>query len=371
MKKNLGQLLIEKGLVTEKILAEGLQRQVIFGGRLGTNLLEMGAITEDALMKLLALQFNVAYAEPQHFEKIPRPVLDSVPKKLLEMYRIVPIALDGKRITLAMTDPHKLDIVDEVAFQTNMIIQPVIASELRIVQALEKYYSIRREARYIAVSQDVAAEQKRMSASGQAPAPVPAVPDSAEAEFAEAELVEAELVELVELTEEDMEPFDPLDITGINDAFFGIHNRDDVAQTLIRAGLRFMDDAFLFIIKGDEALGWMSGGSAKPVVDFGSMALPVNFQNVLFNIRESRTLERFRGVDLFESNPWLKELSMKVPGEVVICPLLLKKHTVSVIVGFKFTSGITEEEAAFLVRVMQKASVAFEILILKSRILML
>jgi hypothetical protein len=367
MKKNLGRLLIEKELVTEKVLAEALQRQVIFGGRLGTNLLEMGAVTEDALMRLLALQYNVTYAESQHFENIPKPVLGSVPKELLEKYRIVPIALDGKRITLAMTDPHKLDIVDEVSFQTNMIVQPVIASELRIVQALEKYYNIRREARYIAVSQDVAAEQSRMAAAAKQEAPA----------VEETELLEPELLELVELTEEDMEPvdldepFDPFDVTDINEMFFGIRNRDEVAQTIIRAGLRFMDDVFMFIMKGDEALGWMSGGSAKPVVDFGSMALPMNFQNVLYNIRESRTLERFRGVDIFESNPWLKELSLKVPREVVICPLVLKKHTVSVIVGFKFTSNITEEEAAFLVRVMQKASVAFEILILKTRILML
>ena len=128
---------------------------------------------------------------------------------------------------------------------------------------------------------------------------------------------------------------------------------------------------FMFIIKGDEALGWMSGGSAKPVVDFGSMALPMDYANVMTTVRESRTLVRLRGVDLFESNPWLKELSMKVPKEVIICPLVLKKHTVSAIVGFKFKNNMTEEEAAFLVRTMQKASVAFEILIFKTRILML
>jgi hypothetical protein len=377
MKKNLGQLLVEKGLITEKILAEGLQRQVIFGGRLGTNLLEMGAVTEDGLMKLLALQYNVAYAEPKHFENIPKPVLDSVPKELLEKYRIVPIALDGKRITLAMTDPHKLDIVDEVAFQTNMIVQPVISSELRIVQALEKYYKIRREARYIAVSQDVAAEHKRMAEAASKEAPAPQEQEFAEADFVELteevstkEAAPEEVIQDIETLEE-IEPYDPFDVTEINEAFFNIRNREEVGHTIVRAGLRFMDDAFMFIIKGDEALGWMSGGSAKPVVDFGSMALPMDYANVMTTIRESRTLVRLRGVDLFESNPWLKELSMKVPKEVIICPLVLKKHTVSAIVGFKFKSNMTEEEAEFLVRTMQKASVAFEILIFKTRILML
>jgi hypothetical protein len=351
MKKNLGQLLIEKGLISEKALSEALQRQVIFGGRLGTNLLEMGAVSEDVLMKLLALQYNIAYAEPRHFESIPKEVLASVPQELLSKYQIVPLALEGQRITLAMIDPHKLDIVDEVAFQTNMVIQPVVASEVRIVEALERFYGIRREARYIAVSEKVADEQHRLSE--------------------EKPPQQSEEIEMLELTEADMEVYDPFDVSEINEPFFGIRNRDEVAHTVVKAGLRFIDDAFKFILKGDQAQGWMLGGSAKPVVDFGTLSVPVDFQNVLYSLRESHKLERFNGVDLFESNQWIKELSLKVPKEVLICPLVLKKHMVAALIGFSFKSHITDEEATFIVRVMQKASVAFEVLILKSRILML
>lgn len=354
MKKNLGQLLVEKGLVNEKVLGEALQRQVIFGGRLGTNLLEMGAVSEDALMKLIAFQLNIPYAEPRHFEEIPREVLDSVPEELLSKHRIVPLAIDGHRITLAMTDPHKLDIVDEVAFQTNMVIEPVVASEVRIVDALENYYGIRREARYIAVSEKVADEQRNISQPAQEKTPP-----------------QAEEIEMLELTEADIEPFNPFDVTDINEPFFNIHNRDEVAHTVIKGGLRFMDDVFMFIIKGENALGWMSGGPVKPIVDFGTLSVPLDTNNILQQIRQSRTLERFNGTEIFESNQWLKELSLKVPKEVIICPLVLKKHVVSAIVGFSFRSPIAEEEAEFLVRVMQKASVAFEILIMKSRIIML
>ena len=354
MKKNLGELLLEKELINEKTLGEALQRQVIFGGRLGTNLLEMGAVSEEALMKLLALQYNIPHAEARHFQEIPQEVLDSVPKELIAEYRIVPLTLEGHRITLAMADPHKLDIVDEVAFKTDMVIQPVVASEVRIVEALERYYGIRREARYIAVSEKVADEQRNISQPARKEVPPP-----------------SEEEELLELTEADMEPFDPFDITAINEPFFNIRNRDEVAQTVIRAGLRFMDDVFMFIVKGDNALGWMSGGPVKPIVDFGTLSVPLDTDNVLQQIRESRTLERFNGTEIFESNQWLKELSLKVPKEIIICPLVLKKHVVSAIIGLSFKTPITDDEAAFLVRVMQKASVAFEILIMKSRIIML
>lgn len=357
MKKNLGQLLVEQGLISEKVLDEGLQRQVIFGGRLGTNLLEMGAISEDDLMRILAFQLNVPYAESRHFEKIPREVLDSVPRDLLSKYKIIPLALEGHRVTLAMTDPHNLDIVDTVAFQTDMVIQPVIASEIRIVDALERYYGIKREARYIAVSEKVADEQRRIT--------------QAEEDREEEAPPPVEDAEVLELTEADIEPYDPFDVSGINEPLFGIRNRDEVAQTVIRAGLRFMDDAFMFIIKDEEALGWMSGGSARPVVDFGSLAVPIDPGNILSEVRESHVLTRASGVEVFESNLWIKELSLRVPKEVVICPLVLKKQMVAVLVGFCFESPITDDEAAFLVRVMKKASVAFEILIMRSRIIML
>ncbi len=355
MKKNLGQLLIEKGLIGEKTLAEALQRQVIFGGRLGTNLLEMGAVSEENLMQLLAFQYDVPYANPDHFKNIPRSVLDSVPRELLAKHRIVPLSLEEKRITLAMRDPHMLNIVDEVSFRTGKIVQPVIASELRIVQALEHYYDIKREARYITATREVLAEQQHMAA-----APVPEAFEEAPAETV-----------VIELTEDDFAPSDPLDLSPVNEAFFNIHNREEVAQTVIRAGLKFLDDVFMFIIKGDDALGWMSGGSAKPVVDFGSISLPVGPESAIGRTRQSRTLERFHGIDIFEADPWLKELSIKVPKEVVICPLMLKIHMVSTLVGFSFKTPISDEEAEFLVRVMRKASVAFEILIMKSRIIML
>jgi hypothetical protein len=106
-------------------------------------------------------------------------------------------------------------------------------------------------------------------------------------------------------------------------------------------------------------------------VDFGSLTVPIDPQNILHSVRESHLLERLNGIEIFESNPWIKELSLQVPNEVVICPLVLKKHMVSGLLGFSFESHITDDEAEFLVRVMQKASVAFEILVMKSRVIML
>jgi len=352
MKKNLGQLLIEKKLISENDLASALQRQIVFGGRLGTNLLELDLISEEKLMQVLADQYGTPFAKAEHFRDIPGFVLESVPRDLVAKHGVVPVAFGGNKITLAMRDPDKLDIIDEISFRSGKAVRPIVASELRVIQALENYFGIKREARYIYVP----------PSGGKAPEGRERQPESTARQEDE---------NVIDLTDEDLLEKDLLDPTPVNKAFLNITNRDEVAATVIRAGLHFMDDVFLFVVKENKATGWMSGGSTNPIVDFGSISYPVAPQNVLGKVRESRSLERFPGVEIFEGDPWLKELSLLVPKEVIICPMLLKNHVVSILVGFNFRRPIEELDAQYLVRIMRKASVALEILILKSRIIML
>lgn len=351
MKKNLGTLLVESGLVTQKVLSEALQRQVIFGGRLGTNLIEMGAVSEESLLKLLSSQHNVPYAENRFFESIPPDVIDSVPRELVEKFRIIPLKKERNRITLAMPDPTALDVVDEVSFRTNKVISPIVASEVRITQALEKYYGIRREARFIPAG------------------PAPKRPEKEPIETLERE--DLEPIEPEEIPEAEIVSTDPLDVTDINRSFWSVGNRDDVAQTMIEACLRIMDDVFVLILKGDKALGWMSGGKTAPAVDFGIWEMSLKNNSILTSIRENRAIDKGEGKWIYASNPWLQDLSMEIPQEVIACPLVLKKHTVSAIIGFSRSRSIEQDETEFLVRIMKKASVSLEMLILKSRIVML
>ena len=355
MRKNLGTLLVERGLITEKVLSEALQRQVIFGGRLGTNLMEMGALREDAVLKMLADQHRVPYPENRHFENIPRDVLDSIPKYLLEKHLIIPISAEKNRVTLAMTDPTRLDVIDEVSFRTNKVIDPVVATELRITQALERYLGIRRKARFISTG------------TAQAPAEIKAEPEAIRT------LGEKNIISLEEqeLTETGIKSAEPLDMSDLNRMFWSVGTRDDVAQTVIRAGLQVMDDLFILLLKGDTAIGWMAGGKITPPFDFGSWRLGIDQARILDSVRQSREIERGEGAGVFASNPWLGEISTDIPLEVIVCPLVLKKHPVAATIGFSWQRRLGDDEIEYLARIMRKASITFEILILKSRIVML
>ena len=355
MRKNLGTLLVEKGLITQKVLGEALQRQVIFGGRLGTNLMEMGAVQEETILKMLAGQHRVPYAESRHFENIPDDVLNSIPRDLLEKNMVIPIRAEKKRVTLAMTDPTSLDVVDEISFRINKVIDPVIATELRITQALERYLGIKRAARFI--SAGTAMESREAT-----PEPEPIHT-----------LEEQDIVPLegTAPTAEESGTADPLDVSAIDRMFWSVGTRDDVAQAVIKAGLRVMDDVFVLLLKGETAMGWMAGGKTAPPIDFGSWKLEIDQAASLDSVRNSREIEKGDGAGVFTSNPWLGELSTDIPLEVIICPLVVKKHPVAALIGFSWQRRLSPAEIEYLARVMRKASIAFEILILKSRIVML
>lgn len=155
MAKRLGEVLIDKGKITEAQLQKALKAQLIFGGHLGTSLIELGYIDEATLGQALAEAFNVRYATYDILMSAPYAVIRAIPAKLVEKFKVVPIRLDGKVLQLAMLDPKNLMALDEISFVTGYKIVPWVAPEIRIFQVLEKYYNIPRSQRYITLAREL------------------------------------------------------------------------------------------------------------------------------------------------------------------------------------------------------------------------
>ena len=149
MALKLGELLIKEGVINHKQLEEALKCQVIFGGRLGTNLVEMGLIDEEKLVQYLSKQLEVPYASPDQLISVPPEVIKLISREMAEEYKMIPLSLDKKRLTIAIWDPSDLSAIDAISFITGYIIKPLVCSELRLLTALEKYYGVKREMRYI------------------------------------------------------------------------------------------------------------------------------------------------------------------------------------------------------------------------------
>src|SRR5512140_652620 len=149
MPARLGEILVREGASTPDAVRDALKNQVIFGGRLGTNLLEIQGVTEEALARALGRQ----HALPALFGRMR---LDAKATALLtpeiaDRYDAIPYALADRRLALLVVDPKDLAMLDEVAFATGKQVHPIVAPEARIWALLRETYGIDRHLRGIDV----------------------------------------------------------------------------------------------------------------------------------------------------------------------------------------------------------------------------
>ena len=144
MGQRLGDLLIERGLLTPSQLKTALRTQEFFGGHLGSILIELGFLDERTLGETLARSAGVRYAPPDILVDIPDEVIRVVPAKVAERHKAIPVRIQDKRLHLAMLNPRDLLSLDEIAYLTGMVVVPYVAPEYRIYEALERYYHIGR-----------------------------------------------------------------------------------------------------------------------------------------------------------------------------------------------------------------------------------
>src|ERR1700681_2004107 len=147
----LGQLLVARGWITVQQLTRALKNQNVAGGRLGTCLLEMDALSEELLLKGLAEQHGVPAAGADDLRGVPDEVLGLIPDKLARRLRCIPFRVESSRLDLAVTDPRSLSAQDEIAFASGKRVRVFIAPEIRIFEALEKYYGDECPSRFVNV----------------------------------------------------------------------------------------------------------------------------------------------------------------------------------------------------------------------------
>jgi type IV pilus assembly protein PilB len=135
----LGDRLVAEGLVTPEQLQRALTEQKGTREKLGSVLVRMNYLTEDKLLAFLSRQYSVPSVTLSHLDIDPE-VVKLVPAQLAERLHVLPVKRSGNVLTLAMADPTNVLALDDVAFFTNLQIQPVVASEVAIRQAAERAY---------------------------------------------------------------------------------------------------------------------------------------------------------------------------------------------------------------------------------------
>ncbi len=141
MPVRIGELLLKEKRISAEQLQEALNYQRTNGGKLGANLVKLGYVKDDEITALLSKQYGVPSIALNQFEIDPA-VIKLVPAETARKYQIVPLSRAGATLTIAMTDPTNVFAMDDVKFMTGYNVEPVVASEIAVLDSIDKYYGV-------------------------------------------------------------------------------------------------------------------------------------------------------------------------------------------------------------------------------------
>jgi len=140
MKKNIGEILLEEGLIKGEELEKALQEQTKTRARLASILVNLGYLSEDAMLKALSIQMGIPFLTLRDYPKIP-PVIDPpLSVKFLKQYKLIPLEKRDGILKVAMSDPLDSFAINGLRLATDCAIEPCIGRERDIITVIDQYY---------------------------------------------------------------------------------------------------------------------------------------------------------------------------------------------------------------------------------------
>lgn len=138
-RRPLGDILISMGLITSEQLEDALQTQQVKHKRLGELLVESGIVDEEQITQACAIQMDVGYVNLDDVH-IPSEAIAVISESVAREYTLIPVAIDSDRLSVAMANPLDVEVIDMLRFDLKMRIEPLLATEWKIIEAINRYY---------------------------------------------------------------------------------------------------------------------------------------------------------------------------------------------------------------------------------------
>jgi type IV pilus assembly protein PilB len=198
MSSKLGDLLVKENLINSQQLKEALEYQRVNGGRLGNCLIKLGLVTDDEITAILSRQYGVPSINLSFFDVDPS-VVKLIPVETAQKYQILPLSRVGSTLTIAMIDPTNVFAMDDIKFMTGFNIEPVVASETAIREAIDKYYGSTHSIELKKVMEDIAIVDQKIDGDDTSLEVAAAEEEAIDLEGLEQAAEEAPIIKLVNL----------------------------------------------------------------------------------------------------------------------------------------------------------------------------
>jgi hypothetical protein len=384
-------MLLNAKMVTPAQVDDALQNRVFFGGKIGTSLVELGFLREEDLAQFLGRKLMVPYIAPEALLHIPATTIALIPQEMALKYRVIPLELKQRRLSLVMSDPADLAAVDEISFITGFVIKPMITPEFRLLQALSLYYGMHITTRFQRIIDRLHTESVAESwFVPQAAAVLPAgnPPAAGVVEEAAAAIVDFEDVE-----EKVLRPIDAAaaGLTPVVDSEYDdgawakkvqhyaigemsrrlayVEDREEIAAVVLESLSQEFGRAALFIVRGDIASGWRAFQDGLEIVDFEKVHITFARPSVLKTVTEGKSFY----LGPLAVNPLnqriVAALGGKAPDSALVMPLVVLGRVVDILY-LEGGKGDLADSLPKVQRLLNKAAFAFEILICRDKILL-
>jgi len=137
--KRIGEILLERGILTHAQLEKSLAYQKEHGGLLGQIFVELKFVAEEEIALALTAQYGFPYLPLGNYE-IDDGVTQLIPEQVARQYCLIPIDRVGNALTVAMVDPSNIQAIEDIEMLTHCVVQTFVSTPSDIRSAIERYY---------------------------------------------------------------------------------------------------------------------------------------------------------------------------------------------------------------------------------------
>ena len=137
--EKLGELLLERGVISRDELDQALDFQENVGGKLGEVLVQLDLVTDEEVIEAIAEQQSLEIVDLEELV-LPQDLIGEIPQDIIEKHEVIPVGLKGHKLRLAIHDPFDLDSIEKVGLATDYHIEPVLAPRDSILQAINDLF---------------------------------------------------------------------------------------------------------------------------------------------------------------------------------------------------------------------------------------
>jgi hypothetical protein len=318
----LGDALVQEGLMTGEQLKLVLERQVIFGGKIGTNIVELRIMKEEELAVFLSKFFKVPAVDASLLDSAAEETIACISRKIADKYKVVPFKKERHRLHVAMLNPRSMAAVDELRFITGYDVIPYVVTELRLLHALEKYYGIERDLRYISTFGHGEEERAKTDADDH---------------------------------KEHMRK--------VKEAFVNAREKDEVIGLLLDKSGEIASRAAIFTLKGGNVKGWRGRG-----LDVSRAEIAI-VPHSLFSDAIGRK-SHYRGSlpEIPENEPLISLLS-GVPQDCLLIPIMIRDKVIGLLYADNGNQRVMDASLNYIHTLVTIAQLSFQMAILRKKIM--